>query len=95
MVHFTLFRTLTTPVQLIKCLRSIKEHAFTASEFPVVITLEDHLTPDLQSKVSQVSLCYFVGMCRSHGLMITILSMISRWSLKHLETHYFYLDQNA
>ncbi|KAG6758224.1 hypothetical protein POTOM_038562 [Populus tomentosa] len=47
-------RTLTTPVQLIKCLRSIKEHAFTASEFPVVITLEDHLTPDLQSKVSKM-----------------------------------------
>jgi hypothetical protein len=69
-VHFTSFRTLTTPVQLIKCLRSIKEHAFTASEFPVVITLEDHLTPDLQSKVSKVSLCYFVGMCNSHGLMI-------------------------
>ncbi|KAJ6909791.1 phosphoinositide phospholipase C 2-like [Populus alba x Populus x berolinensis] len=47
-------RTLTTPVQLIKCLRSIKEHAFTASEFPVVITLEDHLTPDLQAKVAQM-----------------------------------------
>ena len=57
-------------MQLIKCLRSIKEHAFTASEFPVVITLEDHLTPDLQSKVSKVSLCYFVGMRSSHGLMI-------------------------
>ncbi|KAI5578976.1 hypothetical protein BDE02_08G061100 [Populus trichocarpa] len=47
-------RTLTTPVQLIKCLRSINEHAFTASEFPVVITLEDHLTPDLQAKVAQM-----------------------------------------
>ncbi|KAF9676931.1 hypothetical protein SADUNF_Sadunf08G0054600 [Salix dunnii] len=47
-------RTLTTPVQLIKCLRSIKEHAFTASEFPVVITLEDHLNPDLQAKVAQM-----------------------------------------
>jgi phosphatidylinositol phospholipase C delta len=57
-------------VQLIKCLRSIKEHAFTASEFPVVITLEDHLTPDLQAKVAQVSLCYSVGMGRTYGLMI-------------------------
>ncbi|KDP44118.1 hypothetical protein JCGZ_05585 [Jatropha curcas] len=45
-------RTLTTPVALIKCLRSIKEHAFTASDYPVVITLEDHLTPDLQAKVA-------------------------------------------
>ncbi|CDP14020.1 unnamed protein product [Coffea canephora] len=45
-------RTLTTPVQLIKCLRSIKEHAFSASEYPVVITLEDHLPQHLQAKVA-------------------------------------------
>ncbi|EXC09416.1 Phosphoinositide phospholipase C 2 [Morus notabilis] len=47
-------RTLTTPVELIKCLRSIKEHAFVASEYPVVITLEDHLTPDLQARVAEM-----------------------------------------
>ncbi|XP_074350232.1 phosphoinositide phospholipase C 2-like [Apium graveolens] len=47
-------RTLTTPVKLLKCLSSIKEHAFTASEYPVVITLEDHLTPDLQAKVANM-----------------------------------------
>nr|BBG55861.1 phospholipase C [Nicotiana benthamiana] len=47
-------RTLTTPVALIKCLRCIKEHAFSASEYPVVITLEDHLTPDLQAKVAEM-----------------------------------------
>ncbi|KAK4385334.1 Phosphoinositide phospholipase C 2 [Sesamum angolense] len=47
-------RTLTTPVQLIKCLKSIKDHAFVASEYPVVITLEDHLTPDLQAKVAEM-----------------------------------------
>lgn len=49
-------RTLTTPVQLIKCLKSIREHAFVASDYPVVITLEDHLTPDLQAKVAEVML---------------------------------------
>ncbi|PKU64331.1 Phosphoinositide phospholipase C 4 [Dendrobium catenatum] len=49
-------RTLTSPVPLIKCLRSIKEHAFTASPYPVVITLEDHLTSDLQAKVAEVAL---------------------------------------
>ncbi|XP_077245596.1 phosphoinositide phospholipase C 2-like isoform X2 [Tasmannia lanceolata] len=47
-------RTLTTPVKLIKCLTSIKEHAFSASPYPVVITLEDHLTPDLQAKVAEM-----------------------------------------
>ncbi|XP_038980895.1 phosphoinositide phospholipase C 4-like [Phoenix dactylifera] len=47
-------RTLTKPVKLIKCLRSIKEYAFCASEYPVVITLEDHLTPDLQAKLADM-----------------------------------------
>ncbi|RWR76946.1 phosphoinositide phospholipase C 4 isoform X1 [Cinnamomum micranthum f. kanehirae] len=47
-------RTLTAPVALIKCLRSIKEHAFVASPYPVIITLEDHLTPDLQAKVAEM-----------------------------------------
>ncbi|CAL9101267.1 unnamed protein product [Musa textilis] len=47
-------RTLTTPVKLIKCLRSIKEHAFEASPYPVIITLEDHLTPNLQAKVAKM-----------------------------------------
>ncbi|ONK67925.1 uncharacterized protein A4U43_C05F5260 [Asparagus officinalis] len=47
-------RTLTSPVELIRCLRSIKEYAFSASEYPVVITLEDHLTPDLQAKVAKM-----------------------------------------
>ncbi|XWS52987.1 hypothetical protein CRYUN_Cryun11dG0119300 [Craigia yunnanensis] len=46
--------TLTTPVELIKCLRSIKEHAFSSSPYPVIITFEDHLTPDLQAKVAQM-----------------------------------------
>ncbi|XAR60738.1 Phosphoinositide phospholipase C [Bertholletia excelsa] len=46
--------TLTTPVKLLKCLLSIKEHAFSASPYPVIITLEDHLPPDLQAKVAQM-----------------------------------------
>lgn len=49
-----LYRTLTTPVELRTCLQSIKSHAFTASEYPVVVTLEDHLTTDLQAKVAEV-----------------------------------------
>ncbi|KAJ1380742.1 PLC-like phosphodiesterase, TIM beta/alpha-barrel domain superfamily [Sesbania bispinosa] len=45
-------RTLTTPVTLSQCLKSIKEYAFVKSHYPVIITLEDHLTPDLQAKVA-------------------------------------------
>ncbi|KAM4104260.1 hypothetical protein ACJW30_06G143900 [Castanea mollissima] len=47
-------RTLTTPVKLIRCLKSIKEHAFVKSPYPVIITLEDHLTHDLQAKVTEM-----------------------------------------
>lgn len=53
-VHVLHGGTLTAPVELIKCLRSIKAHAFDASDYPVVITLEDHLTPDLQAKVAEM-----------------------------------------
>ncbi|XP_075635813.1 phosphoinositide phospholipase C 4-like [Castanea sativa] len=54
--------TLTTPVEIIKCLESIREHAFSASPYPVIITLEDHLTPDLQAKVAQLITQTFEGM---------------------------------
>ncbi|KAA8549413.1 hypothetical protein F0562_001114 [Nyssa sinensis] len=46
--------TLTAPVELIKCLRAIQEYAFIASEYPVIITFEDHLTQDLQATVAQM-----------------------------------------
>ncbi|KAL9231436.1 hypothetical protein vseg_006667 [Gypsophila vaccaria] len=46
--------TMTAPVELIRCLKSIKEHAFSASEYPLVITLEDHLTADLQAKTAEM-----------------------------------------
>nr|AAK01711.1 phosphoinositide-specific phospholipase C [Oryza sativa Indica Group] len=52
-------RTPTTPVSLLKCLLSIKEHAFEASPYPVIITLEDHLTPDLQDKAAKMVLEVF------------------------------------
>ncbi|XP_062172471.1 phosphoinositide phospholipase C 2-like isoform X2 [Alnus glutinosa] len=46
--------TLTRPVELIKCLKAIKENAFSASEYPVVITFEDHLNAILQAKVAKM-----------------------------------------
>ncbi|BAT81118.1 hypothetical protein VIGAN_03077600 [Vigna angularis var. angularis] len=47
-------RTLTAPVSLIQCLKSIKEYAFVKSEYPLILTLEDHLTPFLQAKVAEM-----------------------------------------
>ncbi|KAL0336762.1 UNVERIFIED_CONTAM: Phosphoinositide phospholipase C 2 [Sesamum calycinum] len=46
--------TLTPPVKLNKCLSAIRENAFVASQYPVILTLEDHLTPDLQAKVAEM-----------------------------------------
>lgn len=42
-------------MEFVRCLKSIKENAFIASPYPVIITLEDHLTPDLQAKAAEVS----------------------------------------
>ncbi|CAM0958111.1 unnamed protein product [Alopecurus aequalis] len=47
-------RTWTSPVELTKCLDAIKEHAFVSSPYPVILTLEDHLTPQLQAKVAEM-----------------------------------------
>uniref|UniRef100_M1AVA0 Phosphoinositide phospholipase C n=1 Tax=Solanum tuberosum TaxID=4113 RepID=M1AVA0_SOLTU len=58
-VHVLHGRTLTTPVPLLTCLRSIRDHAFIKSPYPVMITLEDHLTPDLQAKVAEAVIQVF------------------------------------
>lgn len=46
--------TLTKPVQFDECLRAIKENAFVASEYPVIITIENHLPPDLQREAAKI-----------------------------------------
>ncbi|KAK9727127.1 hypothetical protein RND81_05G259900 [Saponaria officinalis] len=43
-------RTLTSSVKLSKCLQAIKDNAFKVSEFPVIITFEDHLENALLRK---------------------------------------------
>ncbi|KAE8714835.1 Phosphoinositide phospholipase C 6 [Hibiscus syriacus] len=55
-------RTLTSPVSLIQCLVSIKEYAFVSSPYPVIITLEDHLTPELQAKAAEMIIQTFESM---------------------------------
>ncbi|KQK07876.1 phosphoinositide phospholipase C 2 [Brachypodium distachyon] len=47
-------RTWTSPVGLGECLDAVKEHAFVSSPYPVILTLEDHLTPHLQAKVAKM-----------------------------------------
>ncbi|XP_020205634.1 phosphoinositide phospholipase C 6 isoform X2 [Cajanus cajan] len=47
--------TLTNPVSVIKCLQSIKKFSFVASEYPVIITIEDHLTKDLRAKFADMA----------------------------------------
>lgn len=52
-------RTLTSHVELLECLEAIKEHAFSSSPYPVVLNLENHLTPDLQAKTAMVWIYFF------------------------------------
>ncbi|CAK9221300.1 unnamed protein product [Sphagnum troendelagicum] len=47
-------KTLTPPVEFDKCISAIKENAFVASQYPVIITLEDHLTSKLQKKAAEI-----------------------------------------
>lgn len=49
-----MIRTLTTPVKLIDCLRTIGEYAFASSPYAVIITLEDHLNTALRAKLTSV-----------------------------------------
>ncbi|XP_020212939.1 phosphoinositide phospholipase C 6-like isoform X2 [Cajanus cajan] len=48
-------RTFTTPVAVTKCLKSIKEYAFYKSDYPVILTLEDHLTTKHQDKFAEMA----------------------------------------
>ncbi|KAL5750525.1 hypothetical protein ACOSP7_025128 [Xanthoceras sorbifolium] len=59
--------TLTSPVDLIKCLHAVKDNAFVASEYPVVITFEDHLTPNLQAQVADMVIKVFGPMLYCPG----------------------------
>ncbi|CAI8585838.1 unnamed protein product [Vicia faba] len=54
--------TLTSSVKLRDCLNAIRDNAFHASEYPVVITFEDHITPPLQRKVAKMVDDIFGGM---------------------------------
>lgn len=60
-------------MELIRCLRAIREHAFDVSDYPVVVTLEDHLTPKLQAKVAEV--------WRLFGISVTTfyLALVITW----------------
>ena len=47
-------RTLTTSVLFADCIRVINEHAFTASEYPLIISLEVHTNPEQQAIMTDI-----------------------------------------
>jgi len=47
-------KTLTAPVDFKECIIAIRDNAFSASMYPVIITLEDHLPKSLQSEASTI-----------------------------------------
>jgi len=46
---------LTSAVIFKDCLMAIKENAFLTSQYPVIITIENHLGSELQKKAAIVS----------------------------------------
>lgn len=46
--------TLTNPVSFQKCVTAIKNNAFFTSEYPVCVTIEDHLTSELQGHAAEI-----------------------------------------
>eukprot|EP00246_Nothoceros_aenigmaticus_P014488 TRINITY_DN552_c0_g1_i1.p1 TRINITY_DN552_c0_g1~~TRINITY_DN552_c0_g1_i1.p1 ORF type:complete len:612 (-),score=114.70 TRINITY_DN552_c0_g1_i1:269-2104(-) len=46
--------TLTKSVGFADCVKAIKEFAFTASDYPVIITIENHLSVDMQQQAAQI-----------------------------------------
>lgn len=73
-----LFRTFTSPVKLIECLEAIRDNAFVASPYPVIITFEDHLTRDLRAKVAKVNTLIYVK-----------CNLVSHFLVAHVPIHLF------
>ncbi|KAG6547346.1 hypothetical protein Mapa_011283 [Marchantia paleacea] len=46
--------TLTKPVKFDACIKAIKENAFVASDYPVIITIENHLPGELQIQAAKI-----------------------------------------
>lgn len=46
--------TLTRAVLFDDCIKVIKENAFVASKYPVILTIENHLPPDLQKRATKL-----------------------------------------
>ena len=64
------------------CLRAIKDNAFFASEYPVVITFEDHLTSALQAKVAMVVQLYYIYIHKfkwKHGISFISILALNGW----------------
>jgi phosphatidylinositol phospholipase C gamma-1 len=46
--------TLTSKIKFVDVVKTIKEHAFVRSEFPVILSLEDHCSLPQQRKMAQI-----------------------------------------
>lgn len=67
----SIIRTLTSHEDLQKCLNAIKDNAFHVSDYPVIITLEDHLPPKLQGQVAKV-----IWFCRTEYIFPNFLKRV-------------------
>jgi len=67
-IHIFHGHTLTTKIKFIDVVRCIKEHAFTTSQYPVILSIEDHCTLVQQRKMAQIFQEVFGDMLVTQGL---------------------------
>jgi hypothetical protein len=53
--------TLTSKVGFEDCIRTIKENAFVVSDYPVIVTIENHLSQANQKQAAKASFISAVG----------------------------------
>eukprot|EP00898_Chlorokybus_atmophyticus_P005052 jgi/Chlat1/5548/Chrsp369S05346 len=59
--------TLTKAVAFEKCVKAVKDNAFVASPYPVVLNLENHLSPPMQAQCAQILRDILGDTLYSHG----------------------------
>ena len=68
--------TLTKAVSFLECLKVINQYAFVASQYPVIITIENHLPPHLQKEAAKVGFAIFN---KKLNACINVASVLPGW----------------
>lgn len=76
-------RTLTTPVPFADCITVIEEHAFKASSYPLIVSLEVHCNPEQQQVMVDIITSKFGDHLIREPLMTNAFTLPSPEELRH------------